>query len=362
MTMTYWQISSGFFGRNYSEYFTKHGIACVGTVEQEEWKTMVNKGDIIVLKRGISGIIAAGEVVERNGKSTGYATADDKDKFWLWDFDGWDLSAYCYVDWHVHPSKDGEPTSGLSRGAIVKLMQPTPQSIANDIISSYPVAKIEPEPRRVGDIKDDKILEHLISEGMRVSSADDLTNTINRIRLLAKYYYHKCNWDEVREHETRSFLVVPLLLALGWSEQQLKIEYPCKGGKVDIACFRNPCNKKTNDGNECTLLVETKGFAQGLDYVWEQIERYQEYFSSCKRALITNGYCYKAYKISPVTTEPEDKPEKLPQGDIEPKVKPPKPPPYAYLNLIDPKDRYPLDPDNVDGALAVLSCLLPGDK
>jgi len=36
---------------------------------------------------------------------------------------------------------------------------------------------------------------------------------------------------DIREHETRTFLVIPLLLALGWAEQQLKIEMPAAGAE-----------------------------------------------------------------------------------------------------------------------------------
>jgi len=52
--------------------------------------------EVALIKSGLYQIVAAGEVVERNGKSTGC-----EDKSWLRDFDGWDLPAYCCVDWHV---------------------------------------------------------------------------------------------------------------------------------------------------------------------------------------------------------------------------------------------------------------------
>ena len=35
--------------------------------------------------------------------------------------------------------------------------------------------------------------------------------------------------------------------------------------------------------------------------------------------------------------------------------------PSAFLNLLAPKDRYPIDPKNVDGALGVLKWLLPNN-
>jgi hypothetical protein len=95
-------------------------------------------------------------------------------------------------------------------------------------------------------------------------SGDDLTEAIRRIRLLADYYYFSGRWDDIREHETRTFLVVPLLLALGWAEQQLKIEFPVKGvGRVDIACFTGPFLQCEDD--DVVVLIETKGFPFRLD-------------------------------------------------------------------------------------------------
>ncbi|MCI5134305.1 MAG: hypothetical protein D3920_04355 [Candidatus Electrothrix sp. AW2] len=328
MSKTYWQIAAGSVGRSYSDYFIKFGMAFVGGDAQIGTMQQVKKGDVVIIKNGVSEILAAGEVVERDGKSTGCG-----DKSWLRDFDGWDLEAYCYVNWHV-PNKP-IATDGLVRSTIKRAHQEKHQKIA-DTILSLPIHACDPDPEETKVLNDDQILEHLIAEGLRPSSADDLTNTLRKIRLLAQYYYTKCCWEDVREHEARSFLVVPLLLALGWSEQQLKIELPCSYGKVDIACF-SKAYKREKD--ECALIVETKDFSSGLDYAPDQARTYADDFPSCRGVLVTNGYCYKAY------IRKED-------GTFDMK-------PSAYLNLLKPRDRYPLDPVNVDGALGVLSWLLP---
>ncbi len=332
MNKTYWQIASGSHDRDYSDYFIKYGMAFVGGEDQISTMQKMKKGDIVVIKQGLYQIVAAGEVVQRDGKATGFW-----DKQWLRDFDGWDLPAYCYVDWHVPDSP--VQTDGLTRATIQKLLQDKHQQIANNLLN-LPIHGRVPEPVDTSIISDDLLLEHLIAEGLRASSAAELTTTINRIRLLAKYYYEKCSWKDVREHETRSFLVIPLLLALGWSEQQIKIELPCSKGKVDIACF--PKVFVHGAENECILIVETKSFTKGLDYAPIQAHLYAEDFPSCQVVLVTNGYCYKAYlrnKDGSFSTKPS-----------------------AYLNLLQPRNKYPLDPNNVDGALSVFSWLLPSAK
>lgn len=89
-------------------------MAFVGGDKQLKTMDSLEVDDRIILKRGKSKIVAVGEVVERNGL---YREKDDKD--WLWDFDGWDLRAYCFVRWHV--SKEPTPTKDLNRATINKV-------------------------------------------------------------------------------------------------------------------------------------------------------------------------------------------------------------------------------------------------
>ena len=156
--------------------------------------------------------------------------------------------------------------------------------------------------------------------------------------MLASYYYNLGyeRWSDIREHETRSFLIIPLLLALGWAEQQMKIELSCSAGRVDVACFSRSYRQKNE---ECSLIVESKDFASGLDYAPKQAQRYAEAFPSCRVVIVSNGYCYKSY----IRSE---------SGNFNTK-------PSAYLNLLNPRDRYPLEPKTVKGALDVLRWLLP---
>jgi hypothetical protein len=330
---TYWQIGAGSWGRDYSEEFLKFGMAFVGGSEPIATMEKVEQGDIVVLKMGTQKILAAGKVIQRDGKHRG-----DADKEWLRDFDGWDLQAYCYVDWKK-PSKP-VAVKGLARKTIQKLHQQKHKDVADDILNTGSDVNVTSEPEETREIQDREILKFLIKEGLRPSSADDLTNTVSRIRLLAEYYYHHCNWEDIREHETRTFLVVPLLLALGWAEQQIKIELPCSVGKIDIACFRKSYRpERKND--DCVAIIETKGFSSGLRYVQKQAKAYSKDFPNCKVVIVTNGYCYKSYLRDDT-------------GQFQTN-------PWAYINLLKPKDRYSIDPENVRGALDAIKWLLPNN-
>ena len=329
--MQYWQIAAGSHGRDYSEYFLKYGIACVGECFNET-REQVENGDVVILKVGKT-IKAAGIVVERNGKHGGC-----HDKEWVKDFDGWDLSSYCYVDWKKAP--DDVYRESLTRATISRV---GPENIpiiteAKHILATETSFQPEPtEPEPVKAVTDEEILKALIKAGLGPSSADEVTNTISRIRLLADYYYHNQEWEDVREHETRTFLVVPLLLALGWSQQQIKIELPAGNrNRVDIACFRGSYQRNKED---CVAIIETKSFSSGLDYAGDQGTNYAENFPSCKAVITTNGYCYRIYK----------KNQDAGKFDEEP---------HAYMNLLKPKDKYPLRPD-IEGALEAIKWLLP---
>lgn len=332
--MTVWQVAAGSNQRDYVDEFLTRGIAFLGGQKQIVNLERVQPGDLLVLKRGVSRVEAIGEVVVRGASHYGRG-----DKHWLRDFDGWDLEAYVYVDWR-RPLKSIDP-EGLRMGTIARIGDgPLRAAILAAFESSEPleVTRVDPEP--TVKIEDEQILASLISRGVSPRSAEELTMAFARIRRLAKYYRDECDWNDVREHETRTFLVVPLMQALGWAEQQMKIELAVPRGRIDLACFRGPYRRTAgapNDG-DCELIIETKGFAQGLGLAPDQVRRYAEFFPSTRAVVVTNGYCYKVYSKS--------------FGDIS-EV------PTSYLNLLDPRNRYPIDPLRTAGCLEVLSELLP---
>ena len=334
---TYWQIAAGSAGRDYSNLFLKFGMAFFW--DEEPKIKEIEVGDTVILKQGTMGILAAGKVVQReDGKHNGFG-----DKEWLEDVDGWELPAYCYVDWKTPKSGGGKiSVTGLDQRRRSRVNKPDLQKEADDILATgYPPEETEyGGPKERKEVKDEELLERLVSEGLSAPSADELKNTVAKIRLLAGYYYKHPDRNRVLEHETRTFLVVPLLLALGWSEQQLKIELK----RVDIACFSKPYkNWKESRGN-CVAIIETKGFASGLDYAQNQIKSYSKNFPNCKALITTNGYCYKIYLRNEVGSFPEDPYD-----------------PSAYINLLKPRDQYPLNPQEGNGALDAIKWLLPNN-
>lgn len=328
----YWQIAAGDCGgRDYIDDFVRYGLAFVGGTSQIAKFSTVKTGDILLLRNGLSDIIAAGTVVERDGRCGGI-----NDKLWLHDYDGWDLPAYSFVEWHV-PASPVTVAGGLTRGTIKRVYTAQIQQIADQLINTVPVQPVEKEPVPTQPISDVEILNFLIREGLRPRAAEELTTAFRQIRLLADYYCNECGPEDIHEHETRSFLIIPLLLALGWAEQKMKIELGVSGvGRVDIACFENPYK---GHGDRCKLIIESKGFSFGLGFAHGQAKQYADHFPTCQVVVVSNGYCYKAYTRADDGSFPEE--------------------PTAYLNLLKPMDKYPLAPDKTDGALCLLKLLLP---
>ena len=136
-------------------------------------------------------------------------------------------------------------------------------------------------------------------------------------------WYNK-NDCEVLEHEIRTFLVIPLLISLGWSEQKIKIEY----NNIDVAVFSKPF--KGNYKESPKIIIETKRYADGLHYATEAAKNYARQYKDCTLLIATNGCRYKLY-------------EKNGDTFIE----------SGYLNFFDMREHHYLD-DNIYGAIQCL--------
>ena len=130
----YWQIAAGSQGRDYSEYFIRFGMVFVGGKEKADLMSEVKIGDRVLLKSGLSKLVAAEEVVNRDGEHS-----EEGDKEWLRDVDGWDLRAYCYVDWYIPAKPVG--VEGLNRNTIQRVHKQQPQLKAAKVILDFLLRK-----------------------------------------------------------------------------------------------------------------------------------------------------------------------------------------------------------------------------
>jgi hypothetical protein len=298
---TIWQIGSGDSSRDYSKVFLDFGVALVGpgdpgdernpeTAEYynlnesvKNWGMVlkqIKKNHWIILRKGRKIIKAVGEVNSEYDYIPIFG-----------DVDGWDLQHSVKVDWYL-PQKDiCFDKSILS----MSTLEACYNSDVHERISQEDFEKHLPKynfnnfkiPNEI-TIKD--ISKSLINNGVRIQDAENISNTIERIIKLAKWYYE--NDYYVLEHEIRTLLVIPLLISLGWSEQKIKIEY----NKIDIAIFRKPFIGDYKLSPH--IIIETKKFDDGLSYTNNQIINYSKMYPDCKLLITTNGFRYKIYEKS----------------------------------------------------------------
>lgn len=335
--MNYWQVAAGDGKRNYSDIFLKYGVMLMGTggggeyFENKEYYQneygyedisdfveKIEEGDIVVLKRqqGKSWeVIAIGTV---NGEYSYLSVFDD--------VEGWDLQHCRQVDW-LEP-KGEKIITGLTRGTFKRINKPSTIKTINNLLKSGKKLDFTSIPKPSKDLTDEDLIDILINYGLRPKDAEDFTQTINRVRRLVKWY--KDEGDDIKEHETRTFLIVPLLLALGWPEQKLKIEWD----NIDIAFFEKPYRWDNKESNECVMILESKKMGDGLSPGTFQASKYAEKYPKCKKIIVSDGRCYKLFKRK--------------GDDLD----------YsAYLNILNPKLNYPYE-KNVGGAPDVFMSLM----
>ena len=273
-------------------------------------------GDVLALKRGAAGgrfeVLAVGEVT---GTYEFSETLDD--------VEGWNLGHYRQVLWHPAP----RPTliDGLRRGTLYRTSKAAPRIRA--LIQEWPARpapRVLPAPAPRLDLE--YFIQQLVIEGLSVSVAEQIAGAIARLRHLAQWYRGYAS--RVSEHEIRTFLIVPLLLALGWPEQRIKIELE----HVDIGLFDRPYAADA----KLELLIESKHIDASLGERPEwQAAGYAEKHKSCKQLLITDGFRYKLFRR---------------KGSDWAQV--------AYANLLALRDRHPYL-EELPGASELLTSLLP---
>lgn len=323
--MTYWQVSCGSFQREYPEVFIDFGVFAVNedrknTGGYHKYLLQAKKGDILILKKGLTWIHAVGIVQDDELRQQKH----------YFNFDGWELRFFKYIEWYVPNSPINVEGKGLAEGTIRKCHKPELQELANNALKTWQKREKKYEiDTKINDISDEDIIYILINNGLKITQSEILTSTLNQVRRLARYYLHNFDWKDVNEDIVRSFLVIPFLSSIGWSEQQMFLEYSVGRKKADIVCFDKPSHLKDK---QAKILVEVKKLSEGLSFAIGQALAYAKELGNVKIVCVTNGFCYQIYDLD-YSSEPNS--------------------PYAYFNILEPINKYPINP-NTKGAIEAL--------
>jgi hypothetical protein len=346
--MTIWQIAAGDSPeRDYSEdVFLRYGVAAVGpgsrgsfTEQRADYEPGtpyyrdflapfcegIEDGDLLVLKRPAGRewtILAVGQV--------------DGDYVWeprLGDVEGWDLQHCRRVRWRR--VSFGHAVPGLRRGTLHRVQKPEVRQLAQRLWDDSRDRAVTATPlpdHLASPMDDEQMISLLIDHGIASATAETTAATLRRVRRVAGWYARV--GIDIGEHEIRTFVVVPLLLALGWPEQRMRVEYQ----HADITLWDSPFSNPTS---RVERVVETKHVYGPLGPgSIDQATRYADEQPWCHSIVVTDGFRWKLFDRG------ED------EGELSPWH------PTAYVNLLEMRNRHPLDP-RIGGAGQLFLRLLP---
>lgn len=345
--MTIWQLSAGDGKRRYEDVLVRYGLAAIGPGEygrytadalspyHARWKVvrifsdLVKPEDLVVLKRP-SGTDWEAVAVGRVAGEYNYADHFE-------DVEGFDVRHVRAVEWRRPELPIKLP--GLRRGTLARVKNVKTQVRIRQVYESASRTRATELPPLPPIIEPTSLVDALIRQGLTVRGAEEVVASIQRVRRLAQFY--ALHGSELSEHEMRTFLVIPLLLALGWSEQQIKIEWSPPGSKhrLDVVLFDRPYEHGVA---EPVAVIETKAYGDALIAAKDQVRGYAAQLDGIRHLFVTDGVRYKML----TRTHVKD-PAKWSES--------------GYLNLRTIRLAHPLKPA-LSTAAHVLSELLPNRK
>lgn len=340
-----WQVAAGDGDRNYADVCLRNGVILMGPSSAGPWRNsylsnypptaeilkkqglhsrkitnldqFVNRiapGDLVVLRVGMTEVHGVGIV------ASGYEYNEN-----FSDVDGWDIAHTHRVKWVWKRSKDnrheGDFRKLLNWGDTTQRLDSKSSKTKPlfDWIRTLPEPS-EDDPERLKEFKRLEISEisrHLFDYGMSSGSLSDLESRVRDLCSLAKWYKNYC---KPSESETVAHLVIPLLLALGWSPQRIQLEFHQRNiGRADVALYANG----NRDNYEPIGIIEAKKYGYSCMTAEEQVRTYARQMKYLRRLIVTDGIRYGIFVRH---NNEESFPER----------------PTAYLNLSDLRDCYPI--------------------
>jgi hypothetical protein len=306
--LTVWQIAAGEADRSYTDLFLNHDVMFMGpgrfgsydkivyeplerdgvigkgiATQLRQFCTEVRGNDIILLRLGAQAK-AIGLIRSWKGMYGEYCWTSTFD-----DVFGWDLQHSRRVIWQHHLTDDLQKiqkNKGLFhyRGSTFSKVHRPLENQLQDLFKQCQIRDMKPLPSLPELLSLEKLGTELFSKGLPNEDVDKFILSIQRQRRLLKWYQERGKQcKRPSEHEVVAHMILPLLLALGWSEQLLAIEW----GKVDLAAFICTPTLSTN----CCLVCEAKGYGHGLQNVFSQATTYvgKLKLDNCRRILLTEG-------------------------------------------------------------------------
>ncbi len=302
-----WQIAAGETGRDYTKLFLDYDVMFMGpgnpgSYDKQAYDALVQKGlvrksiatqlrqfctevkggDIVLLRLGAQ---AKAIGLIRYWKSPEYSwTQTFNDVF------GWDLQHTRRVIWQHHLTDELQKIQkgkGLFhyRGSTFSKVHKRLEGQLKDLFGQCKLREFKPLPSLPQPLTLEELGTELFSKGLPNEDVDKFILAIQRQRRLAKWYReNRAQSKKPAEHEVVAHMILPFMLALGWSEQLLAVEW----NRIDLAAFSCTPRKKEN----VCLLCEAKEYGHGLqNKTFSQATNYVKRLrlDNCNRILLTDG-------------------------------------------------------------------------
>ena len=313
-----WQIAAGTWNRNYTKLFYDWGIATIGPGSEGKWdekkynSNKVGERDKRLLKRLATEVKPNDYIILKVGKDAeaiGIVEEYKNGKAYFWDenfkyIDGWQLGHCLKVKWR-EPEK--EKKLKLSKTLAEQRFcrySGDGEEIEKRFKSFKPVkSKSLEDIKRLGipkGLKDENYEEHL-KPIFNDNDINKLKKFWKKISGLQKYAIDH-DTSNYSEEEAKIFFIVPILKALGWSNEHIAIEHE----KVDILLSyrdfitRDFDNKE--EKNKVDVIIESKRMDEGLGYAKDQVNNYSKKFKKDEiKYIVSNGlvsYIYKKNEVN----------------------------------------------------------------
>ncbi|MBN2383966.1 hypothetical protein JXQ70_13905 [bacterium] len=225
-------------------------------------------GDIVLLRTGISTIVALGRV------ASDYLYLNQFD-----DVNGWDLHHARRIRWFRLPQEFTFKTRvfGANPARCARVWNEEVIEFAENFINSPPTQW------QVALLPDLPSEESLIEE-MPPAIAD----VVAQAQDLTSLYWDRRNFGEhPTEDELVTHFVVPLLQCLGWPPECIAIKWRW----IDVALFDSLPRTPEN----CRFIIEAKRFGAGVEGALEQAKGYVKDIGVPRDVIVTDGIRYRMY-------------------------------------------------------------------
>lgn len=319
-----WQVGAGDTERSYADVCLRHGVMLIGPgrlgrYTEEAYAPLgdirhsirrfcleARRGDVVLLRLGTGRVVAVGEIADDG--------ADWHEAFC--DVDGWDLRHIRRVRWYPNSAADfpaktlgGQVRSFAAVNVAAVRTWVERLAVSNAFSSALPAL-----PAAGAPLGRSELGRRLFIEGLPSERVDRVLTTLASLDRIASWYTNEIKRPEGRpsEHETVAYLVMPLLFALGWSQQTAAIEWR----SIDVALF------DAMPASDATLacVVEAKLLTRSVFLPVGQARDYAARAGRdrCTRLIVTDGIRYTIHL------------KRDGQFAL-----------AAYLNLLDMRDSYP---------------------